>query len=194
MRFIPVLLVAVALATSAGCFGKDDESGGDTPTPTTPTGTGTTTPTGATPTTTPTSPTTGGNTTTPTKPAPKEVFADAPTFQNAPAPDPNNPTGITSPTQTKPFPVTAGYTKLTLNVTWAFSSAAPGGVSSGITIAIQDAAGATIATCAGPGQGPQPSVPGPCSAEGAIPALAADYNAVYTGSGTFTATVSVVAS
>lgn len=188
MRLIPVLLVSVALATSAGCFGKDDESGGDNPTPTTPTGTTPATPTG----TTPTTPTAPNNDTTPAKPAPREVFSDTPTFQNAPAvpPDPAHPTG--GPT-TKAFDVPAGYTKLTLNVTWALSAAA--GVSSGISIAITDAAGTAIATCAGPGQGPHQSAPEPCTAEGAIPAATAatPYNAVYSGSGTFTATVSVVA-
>lgn len=193
MRLL-ALLLTVALVASAGCFGKDDEEPPATTTPTT--GTSTTPATGATPTgATPTSPTTGGNTTTPTKPAPKEVFSGTATFAPSPgAPDPANPTGILGAPVNNPFTVAAGYTTLTLNVTWANS--APAAPTTALSVTIITADGSAVATC-GLGQGAQQGVPAPCTASGPIPATGGDYVVQYSGSAppsTVTAAVQVVAS
>lgn len=187
MRLIPVLLLSVALATSAGCFGKDD--GGDppstTPTGTTPTTSPGTTPTGTTPTTTPGG---GGNTTPPAKPAPKEVFAGTADFARPPNADPNAPAPVTA----NPVTVPTGYTMLTLNVTWALAQGAPVGVSGGVSVDLVDPTGAPLASCGVP-QGPVPATPAACTATATIPAAGGAYGVNYVGSGTLTATISVMA-
>ena len=147
MRFIPVLLICVALATSAGCFGKDDENGGDPPTTTTPTGTGTT-PTGATPTGTPTSPTADGNETMPpVAPMPKDLCAVSKNFQEN-TPDPTTQQAVSvGPCGD----VTTGYTRIILAGNW--TSAAPLLVQQGVSVLVVDAAGTSVASCTAPGPG-----------------------------------------
>lgn len=175
MRLIPVLLISVALATSAGCFGKDDENGGGstttpTPTGTTPTGPGTT-PTGATPTT----PTTGGNTTTPTKPAPKELCALSFSFSgNTQAGAP--PTHVTTAACGS---VTAGYTTLTLSGNFTAASGAPVYAAEGISVTIVDAAGTAVASCAGPSAGA--AAPVACTGSGSV--MVGEYSVTYNGVG-----------
>lgn len=189
MRLIPVLLLSVALATTAaGCFGKDDEPSADTNT-TTPTGA---TPTGATPTgATPTSPTAGGNSSTPTKPAPTTVFSGSASFQQPPIPaDPTNPTGG-PPVQHNAATVPAGYTALVLNVTWAQST--PAGVSSGLKIQIYDPTGAPLGSGCSVAAGPVQGAPPACTETITIPNTGGAYDVAYSGSGTPTATVEVVA-
>lgn len=174
MRFIPVVLIIMAAATSAGCFGKDDGKGGDPPTTTTPTGTATTPTSGPTPTGTPT-PTPGGNgTTPPAKPAPKSLCTVAGTFQDNVQPGP-------PPTNTKSAAcgaVPAGYTKAVMNVT--FSSAQPAWVTEGVSIALVDSTGAAAATCEGP-SAPAQSAPMSVTCEGAV--TAGEYTLVLTGAG-----------
>lgn len=177
MRFIPVLLITVALATSSGCFGKDDDNGGGTTT--TPTGTGTTTPTGSgtTPPTgaTPTSPTAGGNNTAPTKPAPKELCALTFSFAGNTQPGPP-PTHVTSAACGA---VTAGYSTITLSGNFTAASGAPVYATEGISVSIVDAAGTSVASCSGPAPGPAAAVA--CTGSGSV--MAGDYSVVYNGVG-----------
>lgn len=190
MRFIPVLLICVALATSAGCFGKDDENGGDPPTTTTPTGTGTTPTTGGTtPTGTPTSPTTGGNTTTPpAAPPAKELCPVSKDFATqTPAPG-STPPVITAGTCGT---VTTGYTKIALVGNFSANGGAPAVLAEGIAVKVLDAAGTAVLTCAGPGPGPL-AAPAACTQEGT--ALVGDYTLQFEGTGTVTFTGSVVVS
>lgn len=177
MRFIPVLLISVALATASGCFGKDDENGdGTTTTPTgtgtTPTGSGSTTPTGA----TPTSPTTGGNNTGTTTPAPRELCAVSFNFQQNVQPGPPPTHLSTGSCGTVP----AGYRTLKLmgNFTTAepVMAIAPGG----LFVDIVDAAGTAVLTCAGP-SAPGPAAPVTCDMSGA--ATAGDYTLAFRGQG-----------
>lgn len=189
MRLIPALLLSVALATAAaGCFGKDEP-----PTTTTPTPTVTASPTTGTP--TPATPTSGGNTTTPPpKPAPKEVFSGSASFQGTPTPDANNPTGVIAPSTTAPFTADpVGYTTLTLNVTWATGSG-PGIAGSELRIQMLDPTGAPIGTACVAPVGPHQAPPAACTQTATIPATGGAYSMQYTGSGTLTATVQVVAS
>lgn len=192
MRLISVLLLTVALATSAaGCFGKDDEPT-DT-TPTTPTGATPTSPTGATP-TTPTNATGGNTTTTPAKPAPKVIFGPQ-NIAFTPSPGaPSNPADPSSAFPPQDFPVTvpAGYTKLLLNVTWANSQ--PVGVSSGVSITLLDPTGAAVGSACSVGAGPVQGVPAPCTAEGAALPAGGAYILRATGGSSITASAEVVAS
>lgn len=189
MRLIPTLLLSVALAASvAGCFGSDDPPAETTPTPPTATA-----PTGATPTTAPTTPTPGGNDTTPQRPAPREVHSSSATFQHAPAvpPDPTNP----SPPVTTPFPVPAGYTTLTMNVTWGGGSAPQGGiVGTELRVQMLDPTGAPIGTACTIAAGPHADVPAVCTQTATIPATGGEYAVQTSGSGTYTAAISIVAS
>lgn len=190
MRFIPVLLISVALATASGCFGKDDENGDGTTT--TPTGTGTMTPTGpggTTPTSgaTPTSPTTGGNTTTPSKPAPREL---CPVSKDFAGQTPTPP--ATSVTTTGDCgAVTAGYTKIVINGNFTANTPIPASVGNGIAVRVLDAAGTAVLTCQGPPPGPM-QAPVPCTQEGS--ALAGAYTLAFDGTGAVTFTGSVTIS
>lgn len=198
MRTLPVIALGLALVL-AGCFGGDDDDSGDanppatsTPVTSTPTGgTGTGgngTGTGGGGTGTGGNGTGTGGTTTPMKPAPKEVFSGSANFvPSGPPADPQN----VKQTQ-EPFTVAAGYTQLTLNVTYAASAGPLAPPSQGIAVVILDAAGTEIANC--PGPTPGAAAPGPCTAQGAIPAAGGSYTPEYRGMGPYTATVSVIAS
>lgn len=194
MRTLPVIALGLALVL-AGCFGGDDDESGDTgtPTPTTPV---TSTPAGTGTGGNGTGTGTGGNgtgagtggTTTPAKPAAKEVFSGSANF--VPAAPPADPQNVKQ-TQA-PFNVEAGYTKLTLNVTYASSAGPLAPPSQGIAVVILDAAGTEIASCPGPSAGA--AAPPPCTVEGPIPSAGGAYTPEYRGMGPYTATVSVIAS
>lgn len=175
-----LLILSVASATSAGCFGKDDEA----PPATTPTGT-TPTPTGATPTgATPATPTPGGNNTTPPKPAPRDLCAVSFSFEQNVQPG----TPPTHVTNADCGAVTAGYTTLTLNVTFSPEPAeAPIYAANGISVVVLDAAGTAVATCAGPAPGQAAVIP--CSQPGAVTAGA--YTLQFNGQGNVAATGTV---
>lgn len=180
MRFIPLLLIAVALATS-GCFGNDDGEGDDPPTVTTPAGNTTTTPTGSTPTT----PTANTTPTTPAKPAPKELCTVSKDFQTQ-QPDPTTQTAVST---ADCGTVAAGYTKLTLNVN--FTVAEPLMVTNGVWVDLVDASGAAVATCAGP-SAPGPAAPSSCTMDATNPTGA--YTLAYRGIGNIDAAGNVMAS
>ncbi|HUR70258.1 MAG TPA: hypothetical protein VM370_13520 [Candidatus Thermoplasmatota archaeon] len=176
MRLITILLLTVALATSAGCFGKD--KGDDTNPTTTPTGgatppTSTTkAPTGA----TPTNPTANNTPTTPPKPAPKELCAVSGSFsQNI---QPGAPP--TMSTTTACGAVTAGYTTATVNVTFTATSGAPVFLTNDLSLSLVDSTGAATATCTGP-------PPGPATAPLAVtctgPVTVGDYSLKFQGAG-----------
>lgn len=184
MRFIPVLLISVALATSAGCFGGDDEP----PITTTPTPTGpTTTPTsGATP-TTPTSPTPGDTNTTPPKPAPRELCPVSKDFSSqTPAP------GATTVTTTGDCgSVAAGYTRIALMGNFTANQGAPAVLTSGVAVKVLDAAGTAVLSCGGPGPG---QMAGPVACTGESAATVGAYTLAFEGSGTVTFAGSVTIS
>lgn len=187
MRLISVLLLTVALATSAaGCFGKDDEP--TDATPTTPTTATPTAATGTTP-TAPTNATGSGNTTTPAKPAPKSLYTGTASFQSAPAPNPSDPLG--HPPQTAPVDVPAGYTTLILNVTWS-TGAGPGVAGSELKVNLADPTGAPLGTACTAAPGPYPAAPAVCTQTVTIPATGGAYALQWSGSGTLTAAVEVV--
>lgn len=175
MRVIPILLLAVALATSSGCFGKDDEPTDATPTsPTGGTGTTPTSPTGTTPTTTPASPTTPTTPTTPAKPAPRELCAANKDFtQNTP--DPTTQSAVSS---ADCGTVTAGYTKITLSGN--FTAGTPPVAGPGIVVKVLDSTGAVAASCNGPPPGPVTAATA-CAGEGT--AAAGAYTLQYEGTG-----------
>lgn len=181
MRLIPILLIAVALATS-GCFGKDDGEGDDPPTVTTPAGNTTTTPTG----TTPTTPTVNTTPTTPAKPAPKELCAVNFDFTNnlQPAAPPTNIATADCGT------VAAGYTKLTLNLTFNAASGAPVYVVNAVSVSVMDSAGTAVLTCNGPSAGQAAAVP--CSQEGS--AAPGAYTLQFNGQGNVVVAGNVMAS
>ena len=168
MRLLAILLISVALATTAGCFGKSKE-----PTPTPATGGGTTTPTpttgggGTTTTPTPTmTPTTGtgGNTTTPPKPAPKQlctVSFDASTNQPTPP-------ATTASKTADCGSVTAGYTKAALSGNFSAKTPAPVNLNQGVKVSLVDSTGAVVATCTGPSPGPMQAAVECPPAEGAV--------------------------
>jgi hypothetical protein len=170
MRILLLVLVAVALATS-GCFGKDDGEGDPVVTsPTTPTPT---TPTDATPTT----PTVN---TTPEPPAPppaRDVCTVAFTYSNnaQPGPPPTEVTNADCGT------VAAGYTQLTLNVTFNPVQASPVYVigPTPINVVVLDSAGTAVLTCPGPAAGA--AAPVPCSQSAA--AAPGAYTLQFNGAG-----------
>jgi hypothetical protein len=189
MRLVPVLLLAAAIAF-AGCFGKSDNTNPDdgsgangnttvTSTPTIPTG-NTTTGTGST-----------GNTT--TAPLPKEVCSIPIDFSTAtPSPDASNPTNP-FPAISKDCVVPAGYTKLTMNVTWAWTTPAYIGAN-GLTVTLKDPAKAAVGACTGPDAGAQ-APPAACSKPGTALAAGGTYKIEGSGGyGQVTATVKVTAS
>lgn len=183
MRLILILLIAVAMATS-GCFGKDDDGGDGTPTVTTPAGnTTTTTPTGTTP-----GGTNNTNTTptTPAKPAPKDVCSVGFEYtDNIQAGAP--PTHVTA---ADCGTVAAGYTKLTLNVTFNAAGGAPVIAADGISVAVLDSAGTAVVTCTGPSAGPAAATV--CSQE--ANAAPGAYTLVYNGQGNVGVSGAVTAS
>lgn len=181
MRFIPVLLISVALATASGCFGKDDENGDGTTT--TPTGTGTMTPTGpggTTPTSgaTPTNPTSGGgNTNTTTTPPPRELCPISTDFsQNI---QPGAPPGSLTTGTCGTIP--AGYKTLKLTGNFTVSGGtAPAWVTNGVWVDLVDATPAAVLTCAGP-SAPGPAATVTCDMSGA--AAPGDYTLAFRGTG-----------
>jgi hypothetical protein len=164
MRALPLLVLAVVLV-AAGCVKKADDGG--TPT-TTPTG-GSTTPTGGS--TSPTTPTDNG---TPTMPmtTPKDIKSGSVTF----TPDQCQPTMPCTGFPVK-FTVDAGYTHLTLNVTWACAGGVPACLTNDATVAVGSNA------CSLPAGPVQPPVAA-CKKDFA----AADGQVTATGTGAVTAT------
>lgn len=138
MRLVTLLALTVALATTAGCFGGDDESEADgtpapsptptpTATPTSPTGTNSTGDAGDTNST--------GDATTP-PPQPKEIENSQFDFSS------NSPV---SPAAPKAVTVPPGFTKGNLTVT--FTPSAPVSPQSGVAVTFTDSAGNAF-TCA----------------------------------------------
>lgn len=170
MRVLFTLLVTVALATSSGCFGKDDEPTDVTPTPPTGTGGGTT-PT--TPTSTPTSPTGSTNTTptTPMAPTPRELCAASNDYSSM-TPMPPATTAVRA---ADCGTVPAGYTKL--HLFGNFTAGTPP-VTGPVSVKVLDAAGATAATCSAP-QGQAADL----ACDNAGTAMAGAYTLEYEGTG-----------
>lgn len=161
-------MLSVALATSAGCFGKDDGEDGDAP-PTT------TTPTTTTPVTT--TPGGAGNNTnnTPTTPValqPLAVCTVSFNFQNNVQPGPP-PTEISTADCGS---VPAGYRTLALSGN--FTAGTPP-VTGALTVDVLDSAGTVVATCSAP-QGAM-QAPVPCSNSGT--AAPGAYTLRFTGVG-----------
>lgn len=174
MRSLFTLLVTVALATSAGCFGNDDE-GEDTPAVTSP---ATTPATGTTPTGTPTNPTAPTNDTEPEAPAPRDVCTVGP-FSFSGNVQPGAPPTETTTADCGTMAV--GHTKLTLNVTFTVASGSPVVVTQGVSVSVVDSAGTNVVTCTGPGAGQAPAAPVECSMEAT--AAPGAYTLVYQGAG-----------
>jgi len=186
MRVISILLLAVALATSSGCFGKDDPP--VTTTPTNPTGGTSTTPTGPTG-ATPTNPTAPTTPTTPAKPAPMQLCAPSKDFSGQLPPPPPATGPATSAGECGT--VAAGYTSVVMEGNWSAATPLPANVQQSVAVVLLDAAGTAVVTCTGPTPGEMQAEVACAPQTGAISAGA--YTLRYDGSGSiqFDGTVTI---